>query len=54
MSDPEVKKLEARIAELETRLDALIASYENLLKNPKRGLQTNSKLTEAKRKTRHW
>lgn len=48
MPDSDIEKLEARIAELEKRFDALLESYEDLLNNPTRGSKVHPKLNEAK------
>lgn len=51
--EPSPQQLEARIADLENRLDALIAAFENFLKNPTRGAPVSRELSKAKRKTWH-
>lgn len=50
---PSTQQLEARIADLEKRLDAAVAALENLLRAPTRGADVKRELDKAKQKTWH-
>jgi hypothetical protein len=51
--EPSTQQLEARIADLEQRLDAAVAAFENLLRNPMQEAPIRRELGKAKRKTWH-
>lgn len=54
MAEPDAKVLEARIEDLEARLDAIVGAVEAIWKRPtSAGPTVDRKLAEAKNQTRH-
>lgn len=48
---PDPRRLEAEIADLEKRLDALISAFESLLRSPTQEAPIRRELAKAKQKT---